>query len=231
MKKVTTFILAVFVSAIAFGQTTKTSPEKAPSKDLAAISLAHDMAQMGYDTKQPIYLVTAAQTLIDHPINSDFTKLHSSTKPIEDSKGKATEAKSNDLTPKKLLADAKEMAKGDVNLLAMITATEAKIPAETAATRGALGGPASWNGTVFADSDKTIYASFKKGQLAEITIQGDGKSDLDLYVYDEDGNMITSDNGKYDECYVSWTPKQTLAYKIVIKNGGTTDNDCMLVSN
>ena len=231
MKKVTTLILAVFVSAgFAFGQQTKTTTEKAPSKDMAAINLAKDMAQMGYDTKQPLYLVTAAQTLIDHPINSDFTKLHNATK-IEDSKGKATEAKENQLTPKKLLADAKTMANGDANILAVITATEAKIPAETAATRGALGGPASWNGTVFADSDKTIYASFKKGQLAEITIQGDGKSDLDLYVYDEDGNLVTSDNGKYDECYVSWTPKQTLAYKIVIKNGGTTDNECMLVSN
>ena len=64
---------------------------------------------------------------------------------------------------------------------------------------------------------KVFYVTFHglKEAIVELTA---ADSDVDLWIYDEHGNLIaksTSDSGFE---YVSWTPKWTGKFKIVVEN-------------
>ena len=58
-----------------------------------------------------------------------------------------------------------------------------------------------------------------------------GNDDLDLYVYDVNGYLITKDEDNTDRCYVSWTPRWTGAFYIVVKNRGNVRNRYTMVTN
>ena len=69
--------------------------------------------------------------------------------------------------------------------------------------------------------DSDIYWEwFVADVTAEICIEGDGRSDIDLWVYDENGNLIDKSTS-YDayEC-VSFTPIWDGEFQVVVENGG-----------
>jgi hypothetical protein len=119
--------------------------------------------------------------------------------------------------PKTLLADAKKLANNDKKILELITATNKTI----SATRGRTFGPAYCERKVYSNSTCTDYILFEGGSKAEVAISGDGDNDLDLYVYDENNNLIAKDDDYTDRCYVSFYPKWEGSFKIVVKNRGS----------
>ena len=60
---------------------------------------------------------------------------------------------------------------------------------------------------------------------------GDGDTDLDLYVYDENGNLIDKDIDSTDTMLCMWTPKWTGEFIIKIKNLGSVRNYYTLWTN
>ena len=60
-------------------------------------------------------------------------------------------------------------------------------------------------------------------EITQVTINGDGSTDLDLYVYDENGNLICKDEGYSDDCVASFRPfwTQTMTIKVVNRGGRT----------
>src|SRR2546421_7292389 len=83
---------------------------------------------------------------------------------------------------------------------------------------GSAGG-ATAKVTVVAGGTSDVYTvTFIGGQRAEVAIVGDGDTDLDLYVYDENGNLIASSDGPSDREAVSWTPRWTGKFKIKVVN-------------
>jgi hypothetical protein len=75
------------------------------------------------------------------------------------------------------------------------------------------------------------HLNFIAGRLAEIAVSGDGDTDLDLYVYDQNGNLIQSSEDYSDECYVSWVPKWTGSYTIKVVNRGNVYNRFEIATN
>ena len=73
--------------------------------------------------------------------------------------------------------------------------------------------------------------NFKGGQIAAIRVSGDGDTDLDLYVYDERGNLIASDTDRSDECVVAWTPRWTGPFIVRVKNLGGVYNRYRMITN
>ena len=101
----------------------------------------------------------------------------------------------------------------------------------TTAFAGAVGGPQMGSTQVKAEATDAYVVQFEAGQSAEVAIVGDGDTDLDLYIYDENGNLVASDLGSTDSAYVSWTPKWTGAFRIEVKNRGSVYNEYAIVTN
>jgi hypothetical protein len=72
-------------------------------------------------------------------------------------------------------------------------------------------------------SDKYTYR-FYAGETVYIYVNGDGDTYLDLYVYDENGNLIDSDTDYGDTCLCSFTPRWTGRFTIKVKNLGNVYN-------
>jgi hypothetical protein len=87
-----------------------------------------------------------------------------------------------------------------------------------------------------AENDKkpgkyTLKITFKGGELAEFFVQGDGDTDLDLYVLDSKGKEVAKDadppaneGGGSDLCMCRWRPQRDEEYTIVIVNFGQVHN-------
>jgi hypothetical protein len=85
---------------------------------------------------------------------------------------------------------------------------------------------------VLANSSDTYKIRFKGGELAVIGVVGDGDTDLDVFVYDSEGNLVVSDvDASDDGGPIQWRPKWTETFYIVIKNKGNVSNNYTLVTN
>lgn len=73
----------------------------------------------------------------------------------------------------------------------------------------------------------TVHLYGKEETL--ITVLGDGDTDLDLYVYDEFGNLLASDIRLGDRCAVAVRPRWNGPVKIRIVNRGNVHNDYRMV--
>jgi hypothetical protein len=199
-----------------FAQTDNGSTPVNPPKNVLNVEMAYSLAKYGYDNSKPLYLITAAQTMIDNPIKGSLKQNET-----------ATTNKVIDLNPKKLLADAKEMAKSDNNLVAMITTMEATVPS----SRGGGNAEAVYEYIdVKAGTEDVFTQKFIGGQPVNLVLIGDGMSDLDLYVMDESGKQIAFDKGDVDHCRVTFMPSKTGNYKIKIKSLGAVKNVCMVMT-
>jgi hypothetical protein len=95
---------------------------------------------------------------------------------------------------------------------------------------GPVGGCKYTRTSVSANSTDVFRVTFRGGELAIIRVSGDGDTDLDLYVYDENDRLIARDDDSSDECIVSWTPRWTGSFKIKVVNRGRVYNEYVLVT-
>ena len=77
---------------------------------------------------------------------------------------------------------------------------------------------------VRAQSTDVFHVDFFSGRPARIVVDGDRDTDLDLYVYDENGNLIASDTDRTDYCIAGWTPRWTGTFRIEVQNLGRVYN-------
>ena len=96
---------------------------------------------------------------------------------------------------------------------------------------GAVGGARSGHFSVNAGATDSFTMRFYGGQLASVIVQGDGDTDLDVYVYDAAGNLITKDDDYGDSCVVQWRPYWTGMFRIKVVNRGTVYNNYSIESN
>ena len=233
MKKILFFSIialgAVMVSCNKPAQAIEEKAEitKPASQEISAIRTANDLAKYGYEVESASALIEAANIL---------ASIQKQDLGVEPEVGAQTEnevAKTSEksLCPKALLAAAKEFAYDDEVLLGMIAKVETKLAAQAEGTRGAVGGPKYAYGRVNARSYTYYYCQFWANEIAEIAVSGDGDTDLDLYVYDENGNLIDSDTDYSDDCYVSFVPAWTGTFAIKIVNRGGVYNNYVIVTN
>jgi hypothetical protein len=81
---------------------------------------------------------------------------------------------------------------------------------------------------VMARSTDSYNVVFRAGETARVQVIGDGDTALDLYVYDQNGNLVASDTDYTDDCIVSWTPRWTGVFYIRIVNRGSVYNQYTL---
>jgi len=81
---------------------------------------------------------------------------------------------------------------------------------------------------VLAGHTDTYTVTLPAGETTRIQVRGDGDTDLDLFVYDENGNLIASDTDYTDNCIVNVTPRWTGVFYIRIVNRGSVYNQYVL---
>ena len=193
------------------------------------VSLARDLAAYGQRVKSPEALAVAAQILLDNPTRDVEAEKKEETGQGEPGEGAAKSGVSQpDLDAVKLLAEAEGMASGNQTALALVRELKGRA---TVKTRGRVGGAAQRRDRVSARSIDTYDVSFYGGRPSIVRVSGDGDTDLDLYVYDQNGNLIASDTDSSDECLVMWTPRWTGRFRIKISNLGRMYNNYMLLTN
>lgn len=194
------------------------------TNEVSRIRLANQLAKYGYETYSAVSLIEAAKML-----------LKTETQPIQyvsyvagvGENGNKSGVKP-EFSVQNLISDAKKFADGNTNILALLASVESSAKDEH---RGRLGGPGRIVSNVSANSTDTYVIAFKAGLSAEIFVSGDGDTDLDLYVYDENGRLIESDTDYSDDCYVRWIPAWTGNYVVKIFNPGRVYNKYIMVTN
>lgn len=227
MKKLILSMCLIAVSFSAIAQTIETKPELKgeSSESLAAVRLANDLLRYGYTNKSTLALLDALQIFSENPTQKLNTTREGAT--VDESKMDGKKAKVS-FDYDTVLADAKRFAAGDPNLLALIENIDAEAKG---AHRGSVNGPSRHYDSVNGNSTDSYQISFIANELAEILVSGDGDTDLDLYVYDSNGNLIVSDTDYTDDCYVRWIPAWTGRFIVKIVNRGPVYNRYALLTN
>lgn len=228
MKKVTLFMAMIAVAISGIAQTVEEKPEVKgeTSESLAAVKLANQILRYGYENKSTLALLDALQIFSENPTQA-LNATKDGAAAVDESKNEGKKAKVS-FDYDSVLADAKAFADGDPNLLALIDNIDAEAKG---AQRGNINGPSRDYAAVNGNSYMDYTASFVANQLAEVLVSGDGDTDLDLYVYDSNGNPIASDTDYSDDCYVRWVPAWTGRYTIRIVNRGPVYNRFVILTN
>lgn len=99
------------------------------------------------------------------------------------------------------------------------------------AEAGRKSGPGTSESVVAAD-DLDIYGvEFRGGEIAIVTVRGDGSTDLDLVIVDENGSIVAFDADDTDQCIVSFRPERDVIYRVVVLNHGDSSNAYTLTTN
>src|SRR5437879_3274141 len=97
-------------------------------------------------------------------------------------------------------------------------------------------GARRWTKTLKKGSEvvyKIVFVAEKNAQRqhAEFAVIGDGSTDVDIEVYDAQGNAVTKDVFFTDLALCRWVPSTTQEYTIRVKNLGGEDNVCLMGHN
>ena len=98
-------------------------------------------------------------------------------------------------------------------------------------TRGAVGGPKRKVDVVEPLATDQYKITFRGGEVAREAVSGDGDTRLDLYLYDENGNLVTSQVGPGDDCLASWVPRWTGVFILRVVNRGRVPNRYVILTN
>ena len=196
------------------------------SPEVSALRTAMDLAKYGYEVESSSALIEAANILASVPTQA----LEAEIEQGAENPDEGAKAEKAQITPAQLLADARNLTE-DATILAMADKVAVKLDAAAEGTRGAVGGAKYAYGSVAAHSYTYYNQKFWADEIAEIVVSGDGDTDLDLYVYDENGNLITSDTDYTDDCYVRFCPRWTGLFRIKIVNRGGVYNRYAIVTN
>lgn len=213
----------MLINASAFAQNPATLVKDiTATKTIERLNLAGLLVNYGYETETALPFVQAVkiyQELNLCPIMDDL-------KPViegeEDTAEEEATAKRPARTEEQLLADATRFAKGDPTLLSLIDGCRktTREPSKTYFYR---------NDYIAPQKTHLWTVSLSGGKHSFVHLSGDGSSDLDLYLYDIDGNEIGKDTSASDQCGLTvFEALSTITVKIV-NRGHVTNSYCLTV--
>lgn len=218
-------IFAIFMAlSVQFAVAQEKEEAPKPQNDnVMNIKLAAELAQYGYDYDSPTALIQAA-TILNEVQLREFEVESIILGEGEDGNKKDSRPA---FTVEQLIKDALELAGNDD----VVSAMASRIKVSEGVTRGRVGGAISQEEIVKANTTDIYNIKFYASETAEVLVIGDGDTDLDLYVYDSNGNLICKDDDYTDDCYCRWTPKWTGTFRIEIKNRGSVYNKYVIATN
>jgi len=210
-----------------------TPPEKAKdvkagktAEQVETLTTAHQLIHFGRKHHSPEALIAAAKMMGTIPTQEreKAPKVELKDPSLKDT----NPAKMMDNSPFALLTQAKEMAKGNKVVIASADKMKDEL---AAAPRGATKGPWKSIHTIPPYGTHRWVEGFRAGEWAVVTMDGDGGTDLDIYVHDDNGYLIVQDIGPSDYATVRFLPFRTSNFTITIRNLGGRNNIYYLINN
>lgn len=196
-------------------QVSAKADSKATSETVDMLSMANQLVKYGYQTKTALPLIQAVQ--IYKKLNVKEEAREKTTEGGTTASESLTKNQVVSFDEAKILSDATKFAAGNKNLLSLID--DAK-----KATRSPVQGTIVHHDCVNSGSTDVYRLTCRGGESTTIYVEGDGDTDLDLYVYDTNGNLIAYDNDGTDRCLVSFVVYRTQTFVVRIKNRGRVYN-------
>jgi hypothetical protein len=109
--------------------------------------------------------------------------------------------------------------------LVLFAAAAAVLSVPSAANASPVDGPMSKRDQVLAFSTDVYRVALWGNEVTEIRLVGDGDTDLDLYVYDQFGDLVAVSNGPTDIETIRFVPRRTAVYTIRVVNLGRVYNE------
>ena len=188
-------------------------------QDMAYMTVSGELARLAADSSDAFLMLAAARLEAMVAVKA--------TSRDKTSEGDTVEAKLEPKPEKKdLYALAKQFAGTNKALHDLI-----EYGRLGEATRRRVGSPALSHDRVGAYRTDVYSITFRGGEFAEVSVRGDGDTDLDLYIYDQYGNQICSDIDSTDQTYCGWTPAWTGTFRIKIENLGSVYNEYRIATN
>ena len=218
MKLLSLLFLALSVpSAIAENLASK-AETTSPDRDVSYIRLSAELASVARDARDPL-LMLAAAVLEEMALIEEEPR----EKSASEQETRVDEKSGAD----SLFALAEEYSGTNEVLLVLVADAM-----ERDYTLKGRRPPVRDEGFLVPARDTDVHRrEFPGRRLAEVAAIGDGDTDPDLYVYDENGSLVCSDTDYTDRMYCSWTPRWTGPFDIEIENLGDVYNEYRLVTN
>ena len=224
MRRIVLIACLFSFSVAAFAQEEKPVSDKKASPELAALQTAAGLAKYGYENYSATALIEAAKIIAETPVQElDAKETPEEPQQVQE---KATRLR---MDPEQLLADAQKYAGKDKVVVNYAKQVEKIV--KGGGTRGAVGGPRYGEGRVYGKTYKDYEIKFWASELAEVIVIGDGDNDLDLYIFDGNGNLIASDTDYTDQCVCRWVPAWTGVFRIRIVNRGAVYSNYAIATN
>ncbi len=202
-------------------------PRPAPDEKATAVfrlSTVYDLVRIGEETKSPEALVLAAKLIAANP-----TKDAGKDSKVKLIKGdEAAKGSADALDPAKLLDKAATLSDRPY-VAEMIKAARTEV---AAGGRGNERGPQTYHRYLNGNSRAVFQGVYLGGSLAAITVTcDDAGADLDIYVYDDRGNLIRSDERSSRNATISWTPRYTGDFRIEVVNASSRGTNYRYIHN
>lgn len=210
----------LLISVNAFAQS---KPEAGASKETSRkaeqLNLAGELVNYGYEKQDALPLIQAIKIYQDLNV-IEATDGQKPTEKIEEGDNRSAVNKEDQpvRNEKQLLEDAAKFAKDDKNLLGLIEECRN-------AKRSPVDGIIDRFFRIPSRGTHDWSVRLQAYQTTVIAISGDGTTDLDLYVYDQYGNLIVSDVSYGDQCYVALDVYITSNFLVRVVNRGYVYND------
>ncbi len=82
--------------------------------------------------------------------------------------------------------------------------------------------------TVQGLSTQTYFETFRGGERADVLITGNGRSTLNVSIYDAAGRFVCGTTGAGDRIQAKWFPSSTQTYRIEVHNDGLLSNTYLI---
>ncbi len=188
----------------------------------ATYAMAQNLYILGMANKDPLTVLTAAKLAASVELK-DGPAVKKETK--GDGVDDGATGPDGPVGPETMYAAAKELAVGDDTLLGLIA------DAETEGTRGRIGGSVRHLSRLPGGNTDVWEIPFFGDSYAEVAIIGDGDSNLDALITDENGNTICYDVSYSDKITCSFVPSWNGYFYITVQNQGRSRNSYYLLTN
>lgn len=209
----------LLISVNAFAQSKpEAGASKENSKRAEQLKLAGELVNYGYEKQEALPLIQAVKIYKDLNVVEATDGLKPTETVEKNNTSSVSKADQPVRTEKQLLEDATKFAKNDENLIALIDECRN-------AKRSPVDGIIDRFFRIPSRGTHDWSVRLQAYQTTVIAISGDGTTDLDLYVYDQYGNLIVSDVSYGDQCYVALDVYVTSNFLVRVVNRGYVYND------